>query len=152
MTTLNDDKYLIAGIIGVISIIPSEIVSQILIGLGYDKYSTCTLSSLLVTGDKPSLIMGIIVNSVIAGSVGMILYQTIKKIGSQHLAIKCVGVTLLIWLSLELLFTIFIERKLIAPRGMGGYYSHFFGAITFGITEGILFDKFLFYKNMAHKD
>ncbi|MCB2292169.1 hypothetical protein LGK95_01285 [Clostridium algoriphilum] len=149
---MNDDKYLIASIIGIISIIPSEIVSQILIGLGYNKYSTCTLSSLLITGDKPSLIMGIIVNSVIAGFIAIILYQTIRKIGSQHLVIKCVGGTLLIWLTLELLFSIFIERKLIAPRGMSGYYSHFLGAITFGITEGMLFNKFLFNKNMVHKD
>ena len=149
---MNDDKYLIAGIIGVISVIPSEIVSRILIGLGYDKYSTYTLSSLLITGDKSSLIMGIIVNSVVAGFIAMILYQTILKIGSQHLVIKCAGGTLLVWLALELLFTIFIERKLITPRGMSGYYSHFCGAIIFGISEGILFNKFLFYKPMVHKD
>lgn len=143
---MNDDKYLIAGIIGVISIIPSEIVSQILVISGYSKRTICTLSSLLVTGNRESFTMGLIINSVISAFIAMILYHTFRKLGSQHLVIKCVGATLLAWLGLELVFMIFIERNLIPVRAMSGYYSHFFSAIIFGITEGILFGRFLFYK------
>lgn len=143
---MNDDKYLIAGIIGIISIIPSEIVSQILVILGYAKYTTCTLSSLLVTGNRELFTMGLVVNAVISAFIAMILYYTFKKLGSQHLVIKCVGATLLSWLGLELIFMIFIERNLIPVRAISGYYSHCFGAIIFGITEGILFGRFLFYK------
>ena len=150
MTNLKDDKYLIAGIIGAISTIPSEIVSQILVSFGYATLSNFNISSLIITGSRPSLIMGLIVGSSVGGLIGVLLYQIFIKLGSEHLIIKCIATSILMWIALEFVFIIFFEGKLIPVRPMSGYYSHLSSAIINGITEGILFNIFLFNKQIEH--
>lgn len=145
---MKDDKNLIAAVIGVISTIPSEIVSLILVRLGYAKYSIYHLASMLVTQKTPSFIMGIFVCPIIAGFISIILYQAFRKLGAQHLIIKCIGVSLLMFIALEFVFSVFYDGKLIPSGRISADYSHLFSAIIYGITEGLLFGRFLFYKKI----
>lgn len=147
---LKDDKYLIAGIIGAISTLPIEIVAQILVKLGYATYSNFNLSSLLVTGNKPSLIMGLFVSSTVGGFISVLLYHVFIKIGSEHLIIKCIATSISMWIALEFVIKIIFEGKLIPIRPMSASYSHLFSAIIYGISQGILFNYFLFYKGIEH--
>jgi len=147
---LRDDKELIAGIIGAISIIPSEIVSQILVISGFNKYSILSLSSMIITFNRPSLIMGLCITPVVGALVAILLYHLFIKYGSEHLVIKCVGASMLMWIALELVFTMYIEGRFFPIRPVSDYYAHLIAAVIFGITEGILFNRFLFYKAIEH--
>jgi len=148
---LKDDRNLIAGIIGVISAIPCEIVIQGLMWLGFAKYSEFGMSSLLITGNRPSIIIGLFVTSVIGSSISIVLYQAFRRLGSEYLVIKCTAVSICMWVALELLFTIYFEGKLIPVRAVSNYYSHLIGAFAFGITQGILFRRYLFYKHIEYR-
>jgi len=118
--------------------------------LGYAPYSNFDLSSLIITGNRHSLIIGLIVDSVVGGFMCVLLYHVFIKLGSKHLIIKCISTSILMWIALEFVFTIYIEGKLISVRPMSAYYAHLFTAIIYGITVGILFIKFLFYKGIKH--
>ena len=141
---MKNDKVLIAGIIGALSTIPSEIVSQILVSLGYAPYSNFDLSSLIITGTRPSLIMGLFVSSVVGGLIGVLLYLAFIKLGSEHLIIKSIATSILMWVALEFVFTILIEGKLIPVRPISGYYSHLFSAIIYGILMEYCLINFYF--------
>ena len=148
---MKNDRDLIAGVIGVVAAIPCEIVIQVLIRLGFAKYSEFGMSSLLITLNRPSIILGFFVTSVVGGLISIILYQAFRKLGSQHLIIKCVGVSIFMWVALEFTFKIYFEGKVIPVRTMSSYYSHLAGAFIFGITQGILFRKYLFYKHIKNE-
>jgi len=148
---LKNDKDLIAGIIGVVATIACEIVLQILVSLELAKYSEYGLSSLLITGNRPSLILGFFVSSVVGGLISILLYQGFRKLGSEHLIIKCLGASISAWVALEYITTIYFEGKLIPIRSMSGYYCHLIGAFVFGITEGILFKRYLFPKQIIEE-
>lgn len=145
---MKTDKNLIAAVIGAIATIPSEIISLIFVRLGYARYSIYHLSSMLVTQKTPSFTMGIVVSPVVGGFIAIILYQAFRKLGAQHLIIKCIGVALLMFIALEFIFSVFYDGKLIPSGRMSADYSHLISAIIYGITEGLLFGRFLFYKKI----
>jgi predicted tellurium resistance membrane protein TerC len=146
MLTLKDDKVLVAGIIGVISTICAEVFSQVLTLMGITHYSLFNLSSMIITLNRPSIIIGLFISTTVGGFLAVILYFVFVKIGSQHLVIKCIGVSIIMWIALELIFTFAVEDKFIGIRPITGYYGHLAGAIVFGIIEGILFNRIIFSK------
>ncbi|MBC8063039.1 MAG: hypothetical protein H7Y18_20600 [Clostridiaceae bacterium] len=137
-------KDLIVGFIGAGSTVSAEIVTQVSVFLGFAKYSTYTLSSLLISGNRPSLILGLFVCPIVSSFIVTVLFHVFRKLGSKHLVLKCIEVSLLMWISLEFIFTIYFEGKLIPIRPMSAYYSNLIGAIIYGITVGVLMDKFVF--------
>ncbi|MBT2696507.1 hypothetical protein J7E79_03540 [Bacillus sp. ISL-40] len=60
--SLDDDKVVIAGVIGAVSTFVGEITSWILLRSGYDKkYTLYQLNSLMITiKDRPSELIGLI--------------------------------------------------------------------------------------------
>jgi hypothetical protein len=147
---LKDDKLLKAGAIGALCTILSEIVSQILIVLGFGKYSIFNISSMLVTINRPSIVMGLLVSVTVGVFSAIILYYLLILTGSDNVVIKSVMGSVLLWLALEMFFTMFIEGRFFSIRPISSYYVHLVAAIIFGISEGILFNRILFDKYAEH--
>lgn len=144
---MKEDKLLIAGIIGGLSTIPAEIVSRILLFLGIGKYTIYQLDSFVFTLNRPVIIIGLIVCLLVGGFSAALLYSAFKKLGPDHIVIKSAMFGLLLCMLQQILFSITVEGKHIPIRPISDYYLHMLGAVTFGITEGLLFIKFLFEKN-----
>ncbi|TGE34488.1 hypothetical protein [Desulfosporosinus sp. Sb-LF] len=138
-----------AALLGALSTIAGEIVTRALVFFGIGKYSIYNLDSLLVTFNRPTPILGLIVNFIVGGSVGVILYYKIKQIGLDYLVIKSACVGILAWAPLEFAFTVTVEGKYIELRPISDYYVQILGAIIFGITMGILFNKYLFKRTIS---
>lgn len=138
------DKPMVAALIGSLSTIPSEIVTRALISLGIGKYSIYQLDSLLITFNRPTTIMGLIINIIVGGFAGMVFYYALKKIGWDYLVIKSSAIGLMSWAFFELIFTVTVEGTYIDIRPISDYYVHLLGSLTFGITLGLLFKKYLF--------
>lgn len=142
---LKYDKPLIAAILGVISAIPYTIFTMALVSLGLGKYSVIQLSSLIVTLNRPTPILGAVITSVLAGIESIIFYYVIKKVGSNYLIIKSIGAGLASWVLIETVYTWLIEGpKIIPHRPVSDYYIELFGAVIFSISLGLLFRKYLF--------
>jgi predicted tellurium resistance membrane protein TerC len=140
------DKVLIAGLFGVLSTIPAEIVSRILVYFRFGKYSIYELASLTITFNRPVFIIGLIVDLLVSSLLSVILYLIFEKFGSTHLVIKTAVCSLLAWLGCELLFTAIIEGKYIRIRPLNDYYSHIISTLIFGLTLGLLLKKYIFNK------
>jgi len=145
---LKYDRPLVAALIGALSTIPAEIISQVFVFLGVGKYSVYQLDSLLITFNRPTEIIGLIVNFIIGGLFAILFYYAIKKLGQDYLVFKGLAVGLIAWTFTELVFTLTVEGKYIDIRPINDYYVHIFSAIVFGITVGLLFDKYLFKKSI----
>jgi hypothetical protein len=143
------DKPLIAALFGALSTITGEILTRVLIFFGIGKYSVYQLDSLLVTFNRPTTIMGLIVNFIIGGFTGVVFYYLLKKIGQDYLVIKSTFIGLLMWAVTEFLFTSTVDGKYIEIRPVSDYYIHIVAAGAFGITLGLLFKKYLFNRTMS---
>lgn len=141
------DKPLIAGLFGVASTLVSEIATQALIYLGIGKYSIYELDSLLITFNRPSIILGFIVNVIAGGTIAIVFYYALSKLGQDYLVIKGAAVGLLGWGVFEFMLTLTVEGRFFEIRPMSDYYIHLVGTIVFGITLGLLFEKYLVYKS-----
>jgi hypothetical protein len=140
------DKVIIIGLLGVLSTIPGEIASRILVYFGIAKFGIYELASFIITLNRPVFIIGLIVDFLVGSVFAVLLYFIFEKLGSCHLVIKTTVCSLLAWLVCELLFTAIIEGKYISIRPINDYYSHIFSALIFGITLGLLLKKFIFKK------
>jgi len=141
---LKDDTVLVAGLIGVISTVVAEIATQIFKLMGVTKNSLFELSSMVITLNRPTIVMGLFVSASVGGFLSILLYFAFEKFGSQHLVMKCIGISIIMWVVLEMVFTFSIEARFIKERPISAYYGHLVGAIIFGIAEGILFKRNLF--------
>jgi hypothetical protein len=140
---MNFNKPLIAICIGILSTIPFEIFMRITLSLGFAKYSLYQLDSLVITGNRPTAIIGFIVSSIIAGSIAFILYYALGKVGTDYIIVKSIFISLLTWSILETVVTFGFEGTRIPPRPISGYYCHFLGSMIFGLTMGFLFRRYL---------
>lgn len=141
---MKDDTILVAGLIGVISTVVAEVVTQIFKLIGVTKNSLFELSSMVITLNRPTIVIGLFVSASVGGFLSILLYFAFEKFGSQHLIMKCIGISIIMWVALEMVFTFSIEARLIRERPISAYYGHLVGAIIFGIAEGILFRRYLF--------
>lgn len=133
-----------ATLIGVLAAIPYEIFTRLLVSLGIGKYSVYQLSSLIVTLNRPTAIIGAVITSLVSGSIAIVLYHSLKKLGWDYLVIKGLAAGLLSWLVMETIYTFLIEGpQLIAHRPVSDYYLEIFGSSLFGIILGLLFKKYL---------
>jgi len=145
------DKPIVAILLGAISSIPYEIFTRILVFLEIGKYSMYQLVSLMVTLDRPNSILGAVSSFIVSGSIATIFYYSLKKLDWDYLIIKSVVASLISWLILESIFMWLIEgRELIPHRPINDYYSEMFGATLYGITQGLLFEKYLL-KRYIHR-
>ena len=140
------DKPLLAAVMGILSAISYEIFTWILLFLGIGKYSLYQLDSFIITLNRPSIFIGFIVSSMSGILVAILLYYGLKKLGQDYIVYKSLLASILTWVILELAFTAIIEGKLISPRPISDYINHFLGTVVFGITLGLLFEKYLFKK------
>lgn len=140
------DKPLLAAAIGAASTIPYEIITRIFLFMGIGKYSLYELNSFVVTINRPSEIIGLIVGPVVGGVVAIILYYATIKLGKDYMVLKGIATSLVAWTILELVFTGTIEGKFIPIRPLDDYYIHAFGSVVFGISLGMLFRIILFKK------
>ncbi|VBB08527.1 Hypothetical protein LUCI_3805 [Lucifera butyrica] len=141
---MNYDKPLLAGLLGALSTLISEIVTQLLVVLGIGKYSIYELDSLLVTLNRSSIFIGFIVNVIAGGTIAVLFYYAIGKLGRDYLVYKGLAVGLLSWGVFELILTATIEGHFFDIRPMADYYTHLVATSVYGILLGLLFDKYLF--------
>ncbi|MFA4884408.1 MAG: hypothetical protein WC601_01300 [Desulfotomaculaceae bacterium] len=137
------DKPLIAVLIGALSTIPGEMATRALVFLGIGKYSIYQLDSLLITFNRPTTIIGLVVNFIVGGLIAVLLYYALNKLGEDYLVLKSVAAGLLFWFVFELIFTATVEGKFIEIRPVSDYYIHLLATIVYGITMGLLFNKYL---------
>jgi hypothetical protein len=140
---LKYDKPLVAALIGASSTIPSEILTRALVFFGIGKYSIYQLDSLLITFNRPTTLMGLILDFIMGGFTGMVFYYALQKIGLDYLVIKSASIGVLSWAFYELLFTATVEGVYFPIRPISDYYLHLLGSLIFGITMGLLYKKYL---------
>ena len=143
---LDDDKLLIAGAIGIASTVVGEIGSWILLSLGLGTYSVYQLNSLIVTFNKPSILIGFVLNLLIGGIIGASVYLTVKKWGHKHITMVSLVYTLTAWLCLEVIFNAVVDKNIITSSLMGGYYNSLINAIVHAIFKGFMIKYFIFSK------
>jgi len=141
---MKNDKVLIAMIIGSVSTVAYEIITQIFVVTGIAKYSLYQLDSFIITLNRQTYFIGIMISFIVASFSSAIFYYLILKVGAEHLLIKSISFALLIWAVLEAFFMVNIENRLIDPRPISDYYNHMIGAMGYGIVQGLLYKKFLF--------
>lgn len=147
---MNYDKPLMAAAIGFISTISYEISTQILLHFGVGKYSLYQLNSFIITINRPNIIIGLIVSFGIGCLAGILFYYIAQKLGTDYITIKALIFSILVWLTLELVFTALVEGKTIDIRPISDYFNKFYGTIAFGITLGLLFKRFLLKKLVSN--
>lgn len=141
---MNSDDILTAGVLGAVSTITGEIVSRILLSFGIGKHSLYELTSYLVTINRPSVPMGLIVSCIIGGVIGSVFYYALGRLGTDRLVVKAVAASLCAWLLAETIITATIEGHFIDIRPISDYYVHLSAALVYGATLGLLFKTFLF--------
>jgi hypothetical protein len=144
---LKKDKLLIAAVIGGFSTLAGELVTKLLVLLGIGNYAVYELNSLIVTSDKPSFFMGFVLNFIVGCYVSAIFFLLFKKLGDDHLVIKCAIGSLIIWLLFEVSFTFMIEGQYIPLRPVLDHYVHVLGTLFFGVADGLLLRAFIFKRN-----
>lgn len=141
------NKPLIAALIGALSSIPGEIVTQLFVFLGIGKYSIYQLDSLLITFNRPTEIIGLMVNFIVGSLIGVFFYYALEKLGQDYLVLKGIVISSIFWMLTEFMFTLTVEGKYIDIRPINDYYIHILGAIVFGISLGFLFERYLINKS-----
>lgn len=144
-----NDKPLIAAIIGALSTISAEIISRIMLSLGIGQYSIYLLDSLILTMNRPNFFLGLYINFVIGGLIGLMFYYLIKSIGEANLIVKGAFMGMLATTIAEVIFSSIIEGTHIPLRPIGDYYLHVVGSAGFGLTMGIAFKAYLFFNDTA---
>jgi hypothetical protein len=134
--------------LGVLATIPYEIFTRIMLFFKIGKYSVYELSSLIVTIRTPDLFLGIVIATVVGGTIAVIIYYSlIKLIGCGYVTIKTTLISILCWVMIETVYTGLIEGPgQIRLRPINDYYIQMFGTVIFGIVMGILFKKYLLGK------
>lgn len=140
------DELFIAALIAGLSTLAGEAVTKILVLTGVGQYSVFELNSLVVTNDRPSMLMGFILNFIVGSQAGVLFYLLFKRLGNRHLVLKCILGSLPLWLIFELVFTALIEGKSIPERSLADHYVHITGTAVFGLTVGIFMRMILFKK------
>lgn len=138
------DKPLIAGLIGAISTLSGEACTQLLPYLGFGNYSIYQWGSLLITANRPIELLGFLLEFFLGGLTGIVFYYALSKIGPDYLLIKSIIVSILFWIAAEVFSATMIEGRLVELRAVSDHYVHFAGAVAFGITQGLLFQWYLF--------
>lgn len=145
------DKPLVAAAIGAVSMVPGEVITRGLLSLGLGKYSVFELHSMVVTINRPSESMGFVVSCIIGAITAVVFYYAIGIIGQDYLVHKAVGAAILFWFAAEMIFTATIEGHFIDIRPISDYAIHFIGVVGYGITLGLLFNRYLFNSSPAYK-
>lgn len=141
---MKNDKLLLTTFIGIIATIPAELLTQLFKQLGFGKYSIYQLASLLVTLNRPTMLLGFIIDALVSSVIAFLFCYGLEKLGSNYLLIKVTMASLLAWFVCELVFTVAFEGKYIPIRSVNDYYSHILGAALFGVVLGLLYKKYLF--------
>lgn len=143
---MKEDKSLILAIIGVVSTIVSEIITWIGRSTGLADHSDYELTSLIITVNRPSVLLGFVVEGSIGVIISAVLYKLVKETGEKYILLKSVFTGIIAWIIIEILITAILEGKTVPLRELSGYYTHLIGAVGFGITQGFLFKRYILKK------
>jgi hypothetical protein len=143
---LDDGRILIAGAISAISTLVAEIVSWALKYIGFGKNSLYQINSLIITGNRPSFLLGLILNVIIGAILGAIVYLILKKWGHRYTLTFSIMCALIMWFIWEIVFTINIEGTVIPRRPISGYYDHLICTVVYGASMGFMLKRFIFSK------
>ena len=73
------DQPMKAAFLGALSTIPYEMLTRILISLGFAKYSVYELSSLMITINRPTKVLGSFLSMILGASIAVILYYILES-------------------------------------------------------------------------
>jgi hypothetical protein len=115
-----------------------------LVTLGIGRFTGYQLASLIVTLNRPTLVLGAITGGIVGAVVGVVFYYSLRIIGSDFIVWKGLTAGLLTWVTMEVLFVWLIEGPdLTPPRPIADYYVHLTGGLAFGLALGLLFRRYL---------
>lgn len=140
---MNYDKPLIALLLGAVATIPYEIFTRIMVSLGFGKYTVYQLSSLIVTLNRPTAVLGVVTSSIVGSLIAILLYYSLKKLGSDYIVIKGFVSGIFGWAATEVIYTWLIEGRGFANRPVNDYYIELIGSVIFGLILGLLFRRFI---------
>ncbi|WP_027628668.1 hypothetical protein [Ruminiclostridium cellobioparum] len=143
---MKEDKTLILGMIGVFSTIISEMITWIGKLTGLANHSDYELTSLIVTLNRPTVPLGFVIEGSIGVIISAVLFKLVKETGGKYILLKSVITGIVAWIIIEILITLIVEGKTIPLRELKAYYTHLIGAIGFGITQGLLFKRYILNK------
>ncbi len=143
---MKEDKTLILGTIGIFSTIVSEIITWLGRLSGLSNYSDYELSSLIMTINRPSLPLGFVIEGTIGVIISALLFRLVKETGEKYIILKSVITGIVAWIIIEILITETIEGKSVPLRELSSYYTHLIGAVGFGMTQGLLFKRYILKK------
>jgi hypothetical protein len=143
---LNDSKILLAGAIGIASTIVGEICSWVLIYFKIGTYSAYQINSLIVTYNKPSILIGFALNLIMGGIIGAAVYLTLKKWGDRYIIMVSLGYTLVAWMFIEIIANAVVDKNMITTRVLSGYYNQFISSVVHAIAKGLMLKRFIFYR------
>lgn len=139
------DKPLVAVLLGALATIPQELYTGFLrFFLGIGDYSVYELNSLVITINRPNMLIGFLSTCMIGGIVSVVLYYLLNKIGYDYIVLKALVAGIISWMVSEAIFTWLLEGpKLIHIRSLSDYFVQSSGALIFGITLGYLYRKYI---------
>jgi hypothetical protein len=138
------NKPLLAFILGGLATIPQQIITWVLLYLGLGKYSVYELNSLVITINRPNVILGTVSTFLVGGVIALFLFYFISKSGPEYVILKSIAAGLIGWVISEVIFTWLLEgARLIEIRPIDDYFLQLFGSIVFGLVLGLLFKKYL---------
>lgn len=143
---MKEDKTLILGMIGVFSTIISEMITWIGKLTGLANHSDYELTSLIVTLNRPTVPLGFVIEGSIGVIISAVLFKLVKETGGKYILLKSVITGIVAWIINEILITMIVEGKTMPLRELEAYYTHLIGAIGFGITQGLLFKRYILNK------
>lgn len=144
---MKSDRPLTAVFSGILSALLYEVSTCIFLFLEFGKYSLFQLDGLIITADRIEPIIGLVISCLISALTSILFYLSLKVLNSEHLVLKSIIFSLLVWAFLEIIFTGMIEGKSIPFRPIDDYYIHLLGAVIYGLAQGLLFRKLLFNKH-----
>lgn len=137
------DRPLLVLALGILASIPYELFTRIMLSFGIGKYSVYQLSSLIITLNRPTAILGALTSFLVGMVIAIIFYHSLKKIGTDYITVKGLVTGLFGWAGTELIYTWLIEGRGFAYRPISDYYLQVIGSAIFGITLGLLFRLFI---------
>ncbi len=141
------DKPLLAILIGIIIVIPLEVLTQIFKSFNLTPFSIFELTSMMFI--KPgNWFLGILSTTSLGALATVFLYYLTKRIGVDYLPIKGAIVGMITWALVIVIFST-LGKNPNMSQPVASHFFHAFGAALAGALAGFLMKRYLLVK--VHK-
>lgn len=136
---MKKDKFVFAALLGAAATVVAELVSLLLVSLGFGTLDIYRLDSLVITTNRPTLFFGFLANCVVGGVAGILLLYSMEKYKPGCVLARSIMLSFLFWFVFKLYDVAFIIGKTVEIKPIATYYSHVICVLVNGLTLGLLF-------------